>query len=173
MHDSASLHNPEPPCKLVSFNELGTPLRDLTRRQCFSGVACIRWEWKMGKQVRLDAMVHGRHFSEQPRIRPVSAMLMLVLLGCAGNASQARDAALQGRSAPFAVLDEAWLSPNNCDAIRDPIRIEALDERTFIFRESPCVDREAPFLFSSDRNRAGPLGGQWHAGRCLSCRSCG
>jgi glyoxylase-like metal-dependent hydrolase (beta-lactamase superfamily II) len=101
----------------------------------------------MGKQVRLAAMVRGRYFSEQPAIRRVSSILMLVLLACAGNASEARDAALQGASAPFAVLDEAWLSPNDCDAIRDPIRIETLDEVTFIFRESPCVDREAPFLF--------------------------
>ncbi len=92
-------------------------------------------------------MVRGRHFSEQHATRRVSSILMLVLLACAGNASEARDAALQGASAPFAVLDEAWLSPNDCDAIRDPIRIETLDEVTFIFRESPCVDREAPFLF--------------------------
>jgi len=50
-------------------------------------------------------------------------------------------------SAQFAVLDEPWFSPDNCDVNRDPIRIEALDEVTFILRESPCVDREAPFLF--------------------------
>ncbi len=50
-------------------------------------------------------------------------------------------------SAQLAVLDEPWLSPQSCDAIRDPIRIEPLDEVTFVLRESPCVDREAPFLF--------------------------
>ena len=50
-------------------------------------------------------------------------------------------------SAQFAVLEEPWLPPDNCDAIRDPIRMEALDEFTFVFRESPCVDTEAPFLF--------------------------
>ena len=50
-------------------------------------------------------------------------------------------------SAQFAVLEEPWLSPTSCELIRDPIRIEPLDEITFILRESPCVDREAPFLF--------------------------
>jgi len=50
-------------------------------------------------------------------------------------------------SAQPAVLDEPWLSPQSCDEIRDPIRIEPLDEVTFVLRESPCVDREAPFLF--------------------------
>ena len=50
-------------------------------------------------------------------------------------------------SAQLAVLDEPWLSPQGCEAIRDPIRIEPLDEVTFVLRESPCVDREAPFLF--------------------------
>ena len=45
------------------------------------------------------------------------------------------------------VLDEPWLSQRDCDAIRDPIRIEPLDQVTFVLRESPCVDREAPFLF--------------------------
>ncbi len=50
-------------------------------------------------------------------------------------------------SAQLAVLEEPWLSPTSCELIRDPIRIEPLDEITFILRESPCVDREAPFLF--------------------------
>ena len=50
-------------------------------------------------------------------------------------------------SAQVAVLDEPWLSPVSCDAVRDPIRIEPLDEVTFVLRESPCVDREAPFMF--------------------------
>ncbi len=50
-------------------------------------------------------------------------------------------------SAKLAVLDEPWLSPTSCDAIRDPIRIEPLDKLTFVLRESPCVDREAPFIF--------------------------
>ncbi len=50
-------------------------------------------------------------------------------------------------SAGSAVLDEPWLSPNDCNAMVQPIRIEALDEATFVLRESPCVDREAPFLF--------------------------
>jgi hydroxyacylglutathione hydrolase len=49
--------------------------------------------------------------------------------------------------ASLAVLDDPWLSPDNCDATRDPIWIEALDEVTYILRESPCVDREAPFMF--------------------------
>ena len=50
-------------------------------------------------------------------------------------------------SAQIAVLDEPWLSPVSCDAVRDPIRIEVLDEVTSVLRESPCVDREAPFMF--------------------------
>ncbi len=53
----------------------------------------------------------------------------------------------QDASAGLAVLDAPWLSPNNCDAVADPIRIETLDEVTFILRESPCVDREAPFMY--------------------------
>jgi glyoxylase-like metal-dependent hydrolase (beta-lactamase superfamily II) len=53
----------------------------------------------------------------------------------------------QDASARLAVLDAPWLSPNNCDAVADPIRIETLDEVTFILRESPCVDREAPFMY--------------------------
>ena len=50
-------------------------------------------------------------------------------------------------SAQLAVLEEPWLSPTSCDLIRAPIRVEPLDEITFILRESPCLDREAPFLF--------------------------
>ncbi len=50
-------------------------------------------------------------------------------------------------SAQLAVLDDPWVSPASCDDVRDPIRIEPLDEVTFVLRESPCVDREAPFLF--------------------------
>ena len=50
-------------------------------------------------------------------------------------------------NARLAVLEEPWLSPTNCELIRDPIRVEPLDEITFILRESPCVDQEAPFLF--------------------------
>jgi len=50
-------------------------------------------------------------------------------------------------SAQPTVLDEPWLSPQSCDEIRDPIRIEPLDEVTFVLRESLCFDREAPFLF--------------------------
>ncbi len=50
-------------------------------------------------------------------------------------------------SAQLTVLDEPWLSPVRCDAIEEPIRIEPLDEVTFVLRESPCVDREAPFLY--------------------------
>jgi glyoxylase-like metal-dependent hydrolase (beta-lactamase superfamily II) len=49
--------------------------------------------------------------------------------------------------ASLAVLDDPWPSPDDCDAIRDPVRIEALDEVTYVLRESPCVDREAPFMF--------------------------
>ena len=52
-----------------------------------------------------------------------------------------------GASAQLAVLDEPWIPPVNCDEVHDPIRIEPLDEVTFVLRESPCVDREAPFLF--------------------------
>ena len=50
-------------------------------------------------------------------------------------------------SAQLAVLEEPWLSPTSCELIRAPIQVEPLDEITFIFRESPCLDREAPFLF--------------------------
>ncbi len=53
----------------------------------------------------------------------------------------------QDASAQVAVPDEPWLSAIDCEAVRDPIRVEALDEVTFVLRESRCVDREAPFLF--------------------------
>ena len=50
-------------------------------------------------------------------------------------------------SAKLAVLDEPWPSPTSCDPSRDPIRVAALDDVTFVLRESPCIDQEAPFMF--------------------------
>lgn len=50
-------------------------------------------------------------------------------------------------SAQFAVLEEPWRSPTDCGPAVEPIRMEALDEVSFVLRESPCIDREAPFIY--------------------------
>jgi hydroxyacylglutathione hydrolase len=65
----------------------------------------------------------------------------------AGAALFAAASVSMDASAQFALLDQPWLSPRSCDVSSASVRIESLDEVTFILRESPCVDREAPFLF--------------------------
>ena len=60
------------------------------------------------------------------QLRPIASRCVVTLLLLSG-ALAPLDA-----SARLAVLDEPWLSPNNCDAIADPIRIETLDEVTFV-----------------------------------------
>ena len=47
----------------------------------------------------------------------------------------------QGASAQIAVLDESWLPATDCEAVRDPISVEALDEVTFVPLSAPTCTR--------------------------------
>ena len=58
---------------------------------------------------------------------------MTMALGC-GFISLVVSVAIgpQGASAQIAVLDESWLPATDCEVVRDPISVEALDEVTFV-----------------------------------------